>query len=94
MTYEEAHKIIEDRQREMTKNRFLYTEAEISANGRAIEALEKQIPKKAVVAYNEMSDMYLVCPDCAKPIINVWSDAAYMPKYCHYCGQALDWGEQ
>lgn len=33
------------------------------------------------------------CPNCKKLIINVWSTATYMPRYCHYCGQALDWGK-
>ena len=47
----------------------------------AIEALEKQIPKKPVEVRNE-----IVCPTC-KTLVG-------SSPYCRYCGQALDWGSE
>lgn len=34
---------------------------------------------------------HLCCPQCKQPIVNVWSNIEYKPKYCHYCGQGLEW---
>ena len=63
----------------------------------AIEALEKQIPRKPTEKVQEGFDFEvahcLVCSYCNAPIVNVWSKVEYKPKFCHYCGQALDWGE-
>lgn len=63
----------------------------------AIKALEKQIPRKV----NNLSEIYLDfgigkkikvsaygdCPSC-KQSVDIVS------KYCHKCGQKLDWGEE
>ena len=46
----------------------------------AIEALEKQIPKKPVKTRSE-----IVCPTCDTLVGS--------SPYCRYCGQALDWSE-
>ena len=35
----------------------------------------------------------LVCPNCNKPIVNVWNTDKYKPNYCHYCGQKFDWSD-
>lgn len=68
-----------------------------TAREMAIEALEKQTPKKAVlVSMDGFKPEYastLFCPTCSKQIVNVWNKKDYKPKYCHYCGQALDWSE-
>lgn len=54
---------------------------------KAIEALEKQIPKKPI----KWADKILICPNCAR--------AEYIKKidildtYCGFCGQAIDWSE-
>lgn len=56
------------------------------------KALEKQIPKKGIMIGDEYSSV-LSCPNCRKPIVNVWNIAKYEPNYCHYCGQALDWSD-
>lgn len=68
-----------------------------TAREMAIEALEKQTPKKAVLAsmdgFKPEYASTLICPTCSKPIVNVWNKKDYKPKYCHYCGQALDWSE-
>lgn len=46
----------------------------------AEEALEKQIPKKAVKTKGE-----IVCPTCRTLVGS--------NPYCRYCGQALDWSD-
>ena len=47
----------------------------------AIEALEKQIPKKL------KDDGWLYCPICGRDVLLDRFD------YCPDCGQALDWSE-
>ena len=59
----------------------------------AMTALEKQIPKKGIMIDDDYSSV-LSCPNCRKPIVNVWNIAKYEPNYCHYCGQALDWSDE
>ena len=58
----------------------------------AIEALEKQIPKKPI---NE--ECYYICP-CCRDDLGVSDDDIFiyelsMPKYCSNCGCKLDWTE-
>lgn len=55
--------------------------------------LDKLIPKKPLKQECDFFDFNLVCPKCKNRIVNVWSKREYKPNYCHYCGQALDWGE-
>ena len=50
----------------------------------AIEALEKQIPKKPV----KWSNGTLHCPNCEK------DNSCLCFKVCVECGQALDWSEE
>ena len=54
----------------------------------AIEALEKQIPKKPL----HMHKNYY-CPICKEDGWMLWDDAIPndMDKYCGICGQAIDW---
>ena len=54
----------------------------------AIEALEKQTPRKSVLTFK--SNEYLIarshcCPVCKSSIIEY-------QKFCDECGQKLDWG--
>ena len=58
----------------------------------AIEALEKQIPKKPIDA-----GYYYMCP-CCRYDLGVSDDDIFiyelsMPKYCSNCGCVLDWSE-
>ena len=58
----------------------------------AIEALEKQIPKKPI---NE--ECYYICPRC-RDDLGVSDDDIFiyelsMPTYCSNCGCKLDWTE-
>ncbi len=59
----------------------------------AIKALEKQMPKKPLKQEFDFFDFNLVCPECKNRIVNVWNKREYKPNYCHYCGQALDFGD-
>ena len=47
----------------------------------AIEALEKQIPKKAELCYED-----LICPVCGSDV--EWK------RYCEECGQRIDIGDE
>ena len=85
MTYEEAIKHFKSLQKRYTKEH----------NGRmcekvnlALEALEKQIPKKPL----HMHKNYY-CPICKEDGWMLWDDAIPndMDKYCSKCGQAIDW---
>lgn len=58
---------------------------------RAINALEKQIPKK-VKAEKYMYGKTYHCPNCN--IFVGYNDDLSLPKYCQCCGQALDWGQE
>lgn len=53
----------------------------------AINALEKQIPKKPT------GDLHSVphyrCPVCKNAVV-MYEDSTRFP-HCHHCGQALDW---
>ena len=52
-------------------------------------ALEKQIPKKPKVIFDEYS--YFECWNCGEAIY--CSDELKTHRYCLNCGQALDWGD-
>ena len=87
MTYEEAIKHFKSLQKRYTKEH----------NGRmcekvnlALEALEKQIPKKPL----HMHKNYY-CPICKEDGWMLWDDAIPndMDKYCSKCGQAIDWSD-
>ena len=56
----------------------------------AIDALEKQIPKKPL----HMHKNYY-CPICKEDGWILWDDAIPndMDKYCGMCGQAIDWSD-
>lgn len=64
---------------------------EIMAMKLAVEALEKQIPKKVTFGYDEQDD--ILCPTCEFPLANV-DDHEYESNfynYCPHCGVKLDW---
>ena len=83
MTYEEATERIEC----ILKNNS-FTKADKNALKLAIEALEKQIPKKPL----HMHKNYY-CPICKEDGWMMWDDAVPndMDKYCGMCGHAIDW---
>lgn len=63
----------------------------------AIEALEKQIPKKPICVEDKM----WCCPVCYNNLLNKWVKypTKLVPKsaglpYCLSCGQTIDWSEE
>ena len=52
----------------------------------AIEALEKQIPKKPIEQRYVNNELIGHCPSCQL--------IAYWQRYCSNCGQKLDWSEE
>ena len=87
MTYEEAIKNI-NALNTVCGQKGLYDAEFESALALAIEALEKQIPKKPL----HMHKNYY-CPICKEDGWMSWDDAIPndMDKYCGTCGQAIDW---
>ena len=87
MTYEEAIKNI-NALNAVCGQKGLYDAEFESALALAIEALEKQIPKKPL----HMHKNYY-CPICKEDGWMLWDDAVPndMDKYCGTCGQAIDW---
>lgn len=60
----------------------------------AIEALEKQIPKKPILKEYGFFGPYPFCSWCDNVLINTRNDSWHKEKFCPNCGQALDWSEQ
>ena len=57
----------------------------------AVEALEKQIPKKVILGYDEHDS--ICCPNCKGELMSMdWYDH-WKCNYCEVCGQALDWSD-
>lgn len=58
-------------------------------------ALEKQTPKKLKGKEVGRFGFWFICPSCETNIAMVWDSlwqkGLYKRKYCHNCGQALDW---
>lgn len=84
MTNEQAHVYLEGLQREMTRHRQAYSENLIEANGQAILALEKQIPRFVLVpkGFEGISRTRYHCPSCKAMTRD-------HEKFCHKCGQAV-----
>ena len=55
--------------------------------GIAIEALEKQIPKKPIMR-KDVAETYYICPECE------WEVDKFDDNYCSDCGQKLDWSSK
>ena len=89
MTYEEAIKNI-NALNAVCGQKGLYDAEFESALALAIEALEKQIPKKPLPMHKNY-----YCPICKEDGWMLWDDAIPndMDKYCGMCGQAIDWEE-
>ena len=87
MTIEEAIKYAKE-------NILAYTSEMAEFEKMAIEALEKQIPKKPVLEKTKGIvgiDMWH-CPVCDGEIISDWNRDIANP-YCHLCGQRLNWSD-
>ena len=69
-----------------------FTEDDYKANEMAIQALEKQMPKKPMMVYDDKVDSnWCSCPICANGI--GWKIHARKIKFCWECGHRLDFGD-
>ena len=89
MTHEEAIKNI-NALNAVCGQKDLYDAEFENALALAIEALEKQIPKKPL----HMHKNYY-CPICKDDGWMLWDDAVPndMDSFCGKCGQAIDWSD-
>ncbi len=72
-------------------NDFKFAEDDYKANEMAIQALEKQIPKKPVKSEKQVvryANTYY-CPIC-----NLGITGTNIAKWCYHCGQKLDWSDE
>ena len=62
----------------------------------AINALEKQIPKKPYIQQDDRNNDCLECPSCDSFIGYEYDcrDEHYQIDYCPNCGQAIDWSDE
>lgn len=95
MTYEQAIKQLEDDA--LFKGASEEINPLYAAYTVAIDAMEKQIPKKP----KEYEDKYYACPVCGNVLLHKWekypeklTDKNDGLPYCLGCGQALDWREE
>lgn len=58
---------------------------------KAVQALEKQIPKKPVKSENQVV-RYVNTYYC--PICNLGITGTNIAKWCYHCGQKLDWSDE
>lgn len=75
-----------------------FTEDDYQANEMAIQALEKQIPKKPIFNHNLSDTLSLFHCECGNTI-KVSHDIGIMdnnnaPNYCSKCGCRLDWSDE
>ena len=85
MTYEEAIKAL--KLINTSRVHPFYNWEEMSeVRDMAIEALEKQIPKKPKAKDDNFAMSYGICPNCNN-IVDDWNDN----RFCNECGQAIDW---
>ena len=92
MTYEEAVGVLPFRAIAFGRasGKSTLESVRIKAICKAIEAIEKQIPKKPL----HMHKNYY-CPVCKEDGWILWDDAIPndMDNYCGKCGQAIDWSD-
>lgn len=107
MTAEEALKILHEPDRigvtiikTNTPNAIKYNDDSMTALQMAIEALEKQIPKKPMKIIDPFgTELYtLKCPICGICIACGNNSGGRLKKWtinskCSYCGQAIDFSE-
>lgn len=67
-----------------------YLESDIEVYCAAIEALEKQLPKKPDIMDYILGDINFKCPTCKSEYI---CEKGYEHFYCPNCGQKIKWSE-
>ena len=76
---------------------FYYAESFIKACDMAIQALEKQIPKKPIMKqyFKDMEEEYFCCPTCGEILTDrIPGDNKAFYFHCMNCGQKLDWSDE
>ena len=91
MTNKEAIKFAKE-------NILAYTSEMAEFKALAIEAIEKQVPKKPIFSHNLSDTLSVFHCECGN-IIKVSHDAGITnnnnaPNYCSKCGCRLDWEEE
>ena len=93
MTYEQAHKTLEELLRAMTYNRLIFSGDMLKAIGAAVEAVEYRIPKRpkkpvlySGLKYSEIEGYTCLCPTCGEKV--------HFGERCQKCGQTLDWNNE
>ena len=74
-----------------------FTEDDYKANEMAIQALEKQIPKKPIMKqyFEDLEDEYLCCPTCGEILTDrIPADNKTFYFHCMNCGQKFDWSDE
>ena len=74
-----------------------FTEDDYKANDMAIQALEKQIPKKPIMKqyFEDLEDEYLCCPTCGEILTDrIPADNKTFYFHCMNCGQKFDWSDE
>ena len=67
------------------------------ANEMAIQALEKQIPKKPMMKqyFEDLEDEYLCCPTCGEILTDrIPADNKTFYFHCMNCGKKFDWSDE
>lgn len=62
----------------------------------AIQALEKQIPKKPIMKqyFEDLEEKYLCCPTCGEILTDrIPADNKTFYFHCMNCGQKFDWSD-
>lgn len=95
MNYELARDILLKKFDKLCGN-YLYQNADKIEYEQALydgaQALEKQIPKKVILGYDEHDSIF--CPNCKGELMSMdWYDH-WKCNYCEVCGQALDWSDE
>ena len=88
MTYEEAIIILRDTPIDIRSSDDIYT-LYATAQGMAIDALKRQIPRKPIIRKTEDYFgyvKYILCPSCKEVEFGF-----NQPSFCDRCGQAIDW---
>ena len=94
MTESEAIKILQRDLQIQLENKALPDG--IEAIQIAIQALEKQIPKKPIMKqyFENLEDEYLCCPTCGEILTDrIPSDNKTFYFHCMNCGQKFDWSD-
>lgn len=79
------------------KNECKFAEDDYKAIDMAMQALEKQIPKRPIMKqyFEDLEEEYLCCPTCGEILTDrIPADNKTFYFHCMNCGQKFDWGDE